>query len=76
MGVGYTKSLRRTAKLSMSIVILLDTTSKLSLPCVTQTANGNSCYFFGGGHYLYAGLQALSPEQAAVLPGGVSGTVS
>lgn len=28
----------------------------------------------GNGHYYYAGLQALTPEQAAALPGGVPGT--
>jgi hypothetical protein len=35
-----------------------------------------SCYFAGDGHFYYAGLQALTKEQAAALPGGVPGTVS
>jgi hypothetical protein len=35
-----------------------------------------SCYFAGDGHFYYAGLQSLTKEQAAALPGGVPGTVS
>lgn len=35
-----------------------------------------SCFYEGDGHFFYAGLEALSPEQQTVLPGGVPGTVN
>ncbi|WVQ76506.1 hypothetical protein IAR50_006175 [Cryptococcus sp. DSM 104548] len=34
----------------------------------------HDCFYEGDGHFFYAGLEALSPEQQAALPGGVEGT--
>ncbi|AAW46211.1 PQQ enzyme repeat, putative [Cryptococcus deneoformans JEC21] len=34
----------------------------------------HDCFYEGDGHFFYAGLEALSPEQQAALPGGVPGT--
>ncbi|OCF33196.1 PQQ enzyme repeat protein [Kwoniella heveanensis CBS 569] len=34
----------------------------------------HDCFYEGDGHFFYAGLEALTPEQQAALPGGVKGT--
>ncbi|OXG43997.1 PQQ enzyme repeat protein [Cryptococcus neoformans Bt120] len=34
----------------------------------------HDCFYEGDGHFFYAGLEALSPEEQAALPGGVPGT--